>query len=84
MEMIKKPVLEWFIIGNLVKNYLKLRNIVVHKIIIFGSFTKGKQNEITSGLNRVLVKKFNIPFDIIYYSDEEWKYGELLIIQETK
>jgi len=36
------------------------------------------------GLNRRLVKLTNKPFDIIYYSDEEWEKSSTLMIQEAK
>ncbi len=36
------------------------------------------------GLNRRLVKLTNKPFDILYYSDEEWENSSSLMIQEAK
>ncbi|MBL1215640.1 MAG: nucleotidyltransferase domain-containing protein [Ignavibacteriae bacterium] len=36
------------------------------------------------GLNRQLVKLTNKPFDILYYSDEEWANTSTLMIQEAK
>lgn len=40
--------------------------------------------EVTAGINRELVRRFEKPFDIIYYSDEEWKRGYSLIINAAK
>jgi len=31
-----------------------------------------------------LVRKLKIPFDLIYYSDEEWENENFLIINEAK
>jgi len=36
------------------------------------------------GLNRTLVKLTDKPFDILYYSDEEWENSSTLMIQEAK
>lgn len=35
-------------------------------------------------LNRDLVRKTNMPIDILYYSDEEWDGDDSLIIREAK
>lgn len=40
--------------------------------------------ELTIGLDRELVKRLKKPFDIIYYSDEEWEKGNSLIISSAK
>ncbi len=40
--------------------------------------------ELTTGIGRELVKKTMKPFDIMYYSDEEWKKGHSLIINAAK
>lgn len=40
--------------------------------------------KLTRGVNRGLVKKFMKPFDLIYYSDEEWENGNSLIINAAK
>lgn len=40
--------------------------------------------ELTVGINRELVKKTMKPFDIMYYSDEEWEEGNSLIINAAK
>lgn len=44
-------------------------------------FEKAK---ITGNLDWELVKKTNVPFDILYYSDEEWKNSSSLILFEAK
>lgn len=38
----------------------------------------------TTGIGRELVKKFKIPFDLVYYSDEEWEKRNLLLINEAR
>jgi predicted nucleotidyltransferase len=40
--------------------------------------------ELTAGINRELVRKTMKPFDIMYYSDEEWEEGNSLIINAAK
>jgi len=40
--------------------------------------------EKTTGVGRELVKRFQRPFDLIYYSDEEWEEKKLLLINEAK
>ena len=40
--------------------------------------------EITRGIHRKLIEEVMKPFDIIYYSDEEWEIGHSLIINEAK
>lgn len=40
--------------------------------------------ELTTGIGRELVKKTKKPFDIMYYSDEEWESGNSLIINSAK
>jgi predicted nucleotidyltransferase len=57
-------------------------------IIVVSKVFRGKsifeRVELTAGIGRELVKKFIKPFDIIYYSDEEWKKGNSLIINSAK
>jgi len=36
------------------------------------------------GLNRILVKLTDKPFDILYFSDEEWENSSSLMILEAK
>lgn len=38
----------------------------------------------TDGLEWILVKKFKIPFVILYYSNSEWENSNSLIISEAK
>jgi len=40
--------------------------------------------EITTGIGRELVKKTKKPFDLLFYSDDEWDKGYSLIINEAK
>ena len=40
--------------------------------------------KLSTGIGRELVKKFMKPFDLIYYSDEEWENKNFLIINEAK
>ncbi len=56
--------------------------IVVSKV--FRGTSIFERVELTAGIDRDLVKKFMKPFDIIYYSDEEWKKGNSLIINSAK
>lgn len=39
---------------------------------------------IARGIHRKLVKEIMKPFDIMYYSDEEWENGNSLIINSAK
>lgn len=39
---------------------------------------------LTRGIHREMVQRFRIPFDIMYYSDEEWERGYSLIINTAK
>jgi hypothetical protein len=38
----------------------------------------------TTGIDRELVRRTKKPFDIMYYSDEEWEAGNSLIINAAK
>ena len=40
--------------------------------------------EITRGIHRNLIEEVEKPFDIMYYSDEEWEKGHSLIINVAK
>ena len=40
--------------------------------------------ELTAGIHRELVEKMMIPFDIMYYSTNEWKKGNSLTIAVAK
>jgi predicted nucleotidyltransferase len=56
-------------------------------IIVSKDFRKKTFNQrvkLMKGLNRSLVYAINKPVDIFYFSDEEWKQGNSLIISEAK
>jgi len=40
--------------------------------------------EMTGGIGRELVRRFMLPFDLIYYSDEEWENSDFLLINEAR
>jgi len=40
--------------------------------------------KLTTGIGRELVKRVKKPFDLIYYSDEEWEKGSSLTINAAK
>jgi hypothetical protein len=40
--------------------------------------------KLTTGIGRGLVSRLKMPFDLIYYSDEEWEKENFLIINEAK
>lgn len=104
--MFKTDVLKEDIKNTLIK-LLNEKNIIIDKIIFFGSFVQKKQKKdsdidiiivsrnfrnksiverikLTTGIGRELVKKFEKPFDLLYYSDEEWEKENFLIINEAK
>ena len=63
------------------------RNSDIDLIIVSRYFREKSYNQrvkIMKGLNRSLVNTLNKPVDIIYYSDEEWRKGNSLIISESK
>lgn len=90
-------------------NLLKEKNIPVKYLILFGSYSTGKNNkdsdidyiivssifrnknifekaELSKDIDWALIEEFQLPFDIIYYSDIEWenKSGSSVIINEAK
>ncbi|MDQ3020583.1 MAG: nucleotidyltransferase domain-containing protein [Bacteroidota bacterium] len=92
---------------EIIKEYFKLNNLNLKKIILFGSHSTGSSNrnsdidlavispdfknknlfekaKITGDLDWELVKKTDLPFDILYYSDEEWNNSNSLILFEAK
>ncbi|HOQ33464.1 MAG TPA: nucleotidyltransferase domain-containing protein [Candidatus Hydrogenedens sp.] len=94
-------------IKNILEKLLTERGISIDRIVIFGSFVKGRFREdsdidviivsrsfqgksifervrMTTGIGRELVRKLKIPFDLLYYSDEEWENEDFLIINEAK
>jgi len=40
--------------------------------------------DMVCGLHRSLVKRFRIPFDIMYCSDKEWQSGNSLLLNELR
>ena len=40
--------------------------------------------KMTTGICRELVRELKIPFDLLYYSDEEWENKNFLIINEAR
>jgi len=40
--------------------------------------------KLATGIGRGLVSRLKMPFDLLYYSDEEWEKGNFLIINEAK
>jgi predicted nucleotidyltransferase len=40
--------------------------------------------EMTKGLHRALVKRFCLPFDIVFYSIDEWLNGNSPLLREMK
>jgi predicted nucleotidyltransferase len=40
--------------------------------------------ELTTGIGRELVKKVEKPFDLLFYSDDEWNGGYSLMINSAK
>ncbi len=94
-------------VKSILEKLLIEKGINIDKIVIFGSFIKGKLRKdsdidvivvsrdfrgksifervkMTSGIGRELVSKLKMPFDLIYYSDEEWEKEDFLIINEAK
>jgi len=56
-------------------------------IIVSKSFRKKniiEKSKMTSGIHWSLVDKFRKAFDILYYSDIEWKNSNSIIISEAK
>jgi predicted nucleotidyltransferase len=57
-------------------------------IIIVSRDFRGKdifeRVELTTGIGRELVHRIRKPFDIMYYSDEEWKEGRSIIINAAR
>jgi len=83
----KHPEVEKVLIfGSFIKGNLRedsdIDIIVVSKD--FRNKSIFERAELTIGLDRELVKRLKKPFDIIYYSDEEWEKGNSLIISSAK
>jgi len=102
--MAKREIIK---IKKILITLLQERGIHVEKIVVFGSFAKGKMNknsdidiiivskdfrnkdifervEMTRGIHRKLIEGVMKPFDIMYYSNEEWKGSHSLIINAAK
>ncbi len=102
--MVKKEVI---IIKKILLDFFKKKKISLFRIIIFGSYIKGKMHtysdidiilisksfrnkdiferaDLMNGLNYELVHKIKKPFDLMYYSDTEWKNSNGIIINEAK
>jgi predicted nucleotidyltransferase len=102
--MVKREIIK---IKIKLKTLLQKRGISIEKIVVFGSYAKGKEKEysdidiiivskdfrekdifqrveLTRGIHRKLIDEIMKPFDIMYYSDEEWKKGHSLIINAAK
>lgn len=102
--MVKREIIK---IKIKLKTLLQERGIGIEKIVVFGSYAKGKEKEysdidiiivskdfrekdifqrveLTRGIHRKLIDEIMKPFDIMYYSDEEWKNGNSLIINSAK
>ncbi len=94
-------------IKNEINLFAKSKNILIDKIVLFGSQISGTANKESDidlllvskefknksysqrikkllGLNRRLVKLTDKPFDILYYSDDEWESTASLMIAEAK
>jgi len=74
------------IFGSLITG--KLRKDSDIDVIIVSRDFRGRsifeRVKMTSGIGRELVRKLKMPFDLIYYSDEEWENESFLIINEAK
>ncbi len=92
---------------NIIREYFKLNNLNLKKIVLFGSHSAGSSNKssdidlavispdfkskslfekakMTGDLDWELVKKTDLSFDILYYSDDEWNNANSLILFEVK
>jgi len=102
--MAKKEIIK---IRNILSALLEEKGIHVDKIVIFGSYAKGKKRKdsdidiivvsrnfrnrgifervnLTKDIHWELVERILKPFDLMYYSDEDWKKGNSLIINAAK
>lgn len=74
------------IFGSFVKGEFK-KDSDIDVIVISRDFRNKnifERVKLTTGIGRKLVKKFKEPFDLIYYSDEEWNKKNFLIINQAK
>ena len=51
---------------------------------VFRNMNIFERVELTVGIDRELVKRTKKPFDILYYSDEEWENSNSIIINAAK
>jgi predicted nucleotidyltransferase len=82
----KISVQKIIIFGSYAKG-LQRENSDIDIIVVSKSFRNKsifQRVELTTGIGRELVKMTKKPFDIMYYSDDEWKEGHSLIINEAK
>lgn len=88
-DLLKKrkiSIYKIIIFGSYVKGLLKEDSDI--DIIIVSKDFRDKdlfeRAELMAGLNRELIRLTGRPFDIFYYSDEEWEEGHSLIINAAK
>lgn len=102
--MAKREIIK---IKEILIKLLQERGIHIEKIVVFGSYAKGKESkdsdidliivskdfrnkdifervELTRGIHGKLIEEVMKPFDIMYYSDREWKEGRSLIVNAAK
>lgn len=57
-------------------------------IVLISSGFEGKdifqRAAMTKGIHRVLVKRFKVPFDIVFCSVSEWMHGSSPLLQEIR
>lgn len=72
--------------GSLVRDEMKKYSDI--DIIIVSRNFRNKDifeiTKLTAGIDKELIKKFDRPFDLLYFSDKEWEKGHSLIIIAAK
>ncbi len=57
-------------------------------LILLSKNFRGKEFDekikMVSGINRELVSKFKMPFDLLFYSDSEWKKNDSFLLNEAR
>ncbi|MBI2252913.1 MAG: nucleotidyltransferase domain-containing protein, partial [Armatimonadetes bacterium] len=74
------------IIGSFVKGILR-EDSDIDVIIVSKDFRNKsifERVKLTTGIGSELVRMLKKPFDLIYYSDEEWEKENFLLINEAK
>lgn len=74
------------IFGSLAKG-MQRRDSDIDVIIVSKDFRKKslfERVELLTGIGRELVKRTKKPFDIMFYSDQEWNKGYSLVINAAK